>query len=301
MIEARTLRAWVKRALPPWMRRTIRAPITYLQRVGRWGIVLVQMRGVSLSDEVKLLGSALAAPFTCWRDLSHWQDPVLLADINVHVPGIGQFALRKRTDDLFHVLPYRERALIKAMRSLLRPGDMFVDAGANIGVYTVFASRLVGDSGKVVAFEMMPDTAEILLRHIDRNACSNTQMFQQALSDHAGDVFTARVSAGKHGQASIIRSDFGEGFSEVKVISTTLDASLVDGAAIRLIKMDLEGAEERAMTGAVEVLRRTHAVIFEDWTSPQQSTESGPRILRDLGFELRRIDGRNWIAVRASV
>ena len=260
----------------------------------------MQIRGYSARDELKLLASAVAAPFLSWRNLDRWQDPILLFDTHVHVSNIGSFFLRKRTDDLYHVLPQRELALISAMRAHLRPGDFFVDAGANIGIYTVLASRLVGSSGRVLAIEMMPDTAAILRRHMECNDCGNARMVQLALADLAGDAVTARVSPGKHGQASIIRADYDDKVSEITVQSTTLDTLLDDGAPIRLIKMDLEGAEERAMQGAADVLNRTHALIFEDWTSAAEASSSVPRILQTVGFQLRSLDARNWIAFRES-
>ena len=300
MTDPLRVRTFFKRILPAPIRRVLRAPITYGQRLGRWGIVLVQIRGCSVRDEMKLLASALAAPFVCWRDLDRWQDPILLFDTQVRVSGIGNFFLRRRTDDLYHVLPHREQALIAALHAQLRPGDFFVDAGANIGIYTVLASRLVGGNGRVLAIEMMPETAAILRRHIECNACCNTRIVEQALADRTGDAVTARVVAGHHGQASIVRTDYDGSVSESTVHTTTLDALLADGGPIRLIKMDLEGAEHRAVQGASEVLDRTHALIFEDWSVVAQSSASVQSILQSRGFGLRRIDGRNWIALRES-
>jgi hypothetical protein len=160
-------------------RKVVGTLIRYWQRLGRWGMVLIQVRGVSWHDQFKLLGSAVAAPAISLRSLSEWQDPVLLSDAVVRVGGIGTFHVRRWSDDLWHVLPWREREIHRALRRLLRSGDVFIDGGANIGIYTLLASQLVGPAGRVLAIEMMPDTAAILRRHVRENRCANVEIVEK--------------------------------------------------------------------------------------------------------------------------
>jgi len=119
----------LKRMLPRPIRVVLRALLHYTQRLARWGIILVQMRGASVLDEFKLILSACATPVVSLKHLMEWQDPVLLFDTEVVVHGVGRFHLRRHSDDLWHVLPWREQAVVKALRGRLQEGNIFSRCG----------------------------------------------------------------------------------------------------------------------------------------------------------------------------
>lgn len=281
-----------------WIARKTLGPITrYLQRIGRWAIVLWQVRGNTWRDEFRLVLSAAAAPVTALRNLSVWQDPVLLFDATVRVPGIGVFCVRRHTDDLWHILPWRERDIHYALRDLLRPGDVFIDAGANIGIYAVLASRLVGPTGKVMAIEMMSRTADVLQRHVAINNCSNVEIVERALSDRPGLTLTGRVPTGKHGQATIAQFSRSYGtFEEEEVRTTTLDELCRGFGHIALLKLDIEGAEERALAGARSMLQRTNRIIYESHTA----SEALASAVQQAGFRITLWLGKDRLAERES-
>jgi len=266
----------------------------YLQRLGRWAAILWQVRGASWRDELKLLASAGAAPFTALRDLSAWQDPILLFDAVVRVRGVGTFHARRHSDDLWHVLPWRERGVHAALRNLLGPGDLFVDAGANIGVYTVLASRLVGPTGRVLAIEMMPDTAAILRRHVNDNQCGNVEIIENALSHRSGETLTAAVPPGKYGQASIAEGPNSTAVDKQEVQTITLDDACREHQRIRLLKLDLEGAELPALAGGFSTLERTDKVIYESHTASDELAKLFDR----AGFGISRHLGKDRLAER---
>lgn len=281
--------------MPNSIRRLLAALIHYAQRLGRWVIILNQVRGASWRDHLKLVGSAAAAPVTALGDLSHWQDPVLLFDADVRVRGVGCFHVRRRSDDLWHVLPWREQDIHHALEQILGPGDIFVDAGANIGVYTLLASRLVGPTGRVIAIEMMPDTAAILRRHVRENNCGNVEIVEKALSDRADVKVTARVQPGKYGQASIAASAAGWTGQEEREVSTATLDQICDGIErIRLVKLDLEGAELQALVGANATLKRTDYVIYESHTSSGTLAE----LLKGAGFDVSISLGKDRLVQR---
>jgi FkbM family methyltransferase len=289
-------RSFAKQLLPLSARDGLRAVLTYAQRLGRWTVILRQLRGAAPRDQLKLLASALCAPVLSLRDLAHWQDPQLLFDARVEVLGVGKFALRKHTDDLWHVLPQRERHVLDAIAKTLGPGDIFVDAGANVGFFSVLASRAVGEDGRVIAIEMMPGTAAALRRNVALNDLSNVTVAECALSSRMGDTVEARVSPGKHGQASIIRKDITGSVRKVLVITSTFDW-LLRGLDPKLIKMDLEGAEKEAAEGATKVFAKTRSIVFEDWGEGDGLETLAGRLIA-MGFRLRKLDGRNWMAYR---
>ena len=277
----------------------LRRGLHYLQRNARWPIILWQCRGVSARDKISLLLSAFMAPLLSLRDLDEWQDPILLRDAEVDVPGFGRFACRARSDDLWHVLPFREKIIATAMSARLRPGDVFIDAGANIGVYTVLGARLVGPSGLVISIEMMPDTAQRLHSHIELNGLQNVVVVRAALSDEAGLTVKATVQQGKYGQATI-SSDaprYGVG-EEIEVVTTTLDSIARDVKRPRMMKIDIEGAEFLALKGAPELLKRLEAIVYESWNSDGSGTNPVGELLERNGFVLEPLDGNNWIALR---
>ena len=93
-----------------------------------------------------------------------------------------------------------ETALI---RSQLKPGDTFIDVGANFGYYTVLASKLVGPTGRVIAFEPDPRSFQLLERNVARNGCTNVVLEQKALADKPGTL-TLHVSDSNRGAHSVI-------------------------------------------------------------------------------------------------
>jgi hypothetical protein len=76
-----------------------------------------------------------------------------------------------------------DRAEIAFLRSVLQPGDIFVDVGAHIGIYSLVASRLVGETGRVLAVEAAPQTAKLLSRHVEINHAQNVIVRQLGVSD----------------------------------------------------------------------------------------------------------------------
>lgn len=295
----KSVRSSLKHYLPEPIRVVIRGILHYFQRLFRWPIILWQVRGKSFVDQLVLIQSALASPFIALRNLHAWQDPVLLRNAVVNVPGVGLFTLRARTDDLWHVLPWREQAIINLIRSQLNSGDVFIDAGANIGIYTILASRLVGPTGKIISVEMMPDTANCLEAHIRMNQLDNVTVVRNALSNVNGQIVTATVQEDKYGQATIATDSarFGLG-SHISVQTRTLDDIAHGTAHIRLMKIDLEGAELAALQGAKTLLPKLDAVVYESWGWKRSDVDPVDELLIDAGYRLSQVDGNNWMAQR---
>jgi FkbM family methyltransferase len=289
-----SVRAWAPG--PVWT--AARGVAVYAGRLRIWLSVLRQVRVSGPVEAAKLYASALCAPVTALRGLDAWQDPYLVFDTLVAVPGTGRFHCRRGTDDLFHVLPSGQKAVREALEATLKPGDVFIDAGANIGAFTLLGARLVGPEGRVIAVEMMPDTAGRLRNHLAINGLDWVEVVEQALSDRAGQELVARAPRLLAGQASIARKTFRtDDLVEHRVRTTTLDDLAAGLDRIALLKVDLEGAEAQAFAGGREMLGRTDAVVFEAWAGSDQG-EDGKSGLTGAGFEMRQIDGNNILAVR---
>ena len=288
-------RQTLKTYVPSFLWTSLRRSVTYVRRIQAWQAVKREIAGISEADRKKLRDARRSGWRSAWHALDEWQDPVLLEAARVRVHSVGEFALRAHSDDLYHVLPSREKAVLAAIRNGLKPGDIFVDAGANIGFYTVVASKLVGPTGKVVAIEMMPDTAARLRDHIAMNELTNVEVIEFALADRSGATITATVPNGKYGQASIAADGATNGMRHVDVETRTIDEVLADiSERIALMKMDLEGAEEMALLGAKETLPRIDAIIFEQLNNDVIVSD----YLGEVGFASVMLDPHNFLASR---
>ena len=284
----------IKPYIPLFIRQIYRAIMNYFKRIGRWLIILVQMRGNTVADEFKLIVSALFSPISSLKHLLKWQNPVLLFDASVKVYGNGKFYVRAYTDDIWHVLPWRESEIFNVIKQTLKKGDIFVDAGANIGVYSVLASAMVGKDGKVCSIEMIPNTANRLREHGQINNCQNINIIEKALSDKKDDIVRAYIPKNRFGMASIEVQHDDKDTELIEVKTDTLDDILNRYEKIDLMKMDLEGAELKALYGATDVIAKTKNIIFETHTQMNEIVE----LLEKMGFKIQALSGRDMLAIK---
>lgn len=169
---------------------------------------------------------------------------------------------------------------VRVIRNLLRPGDVFVDAGANIGYITLIAAARVGAAGKVYAFEPQPDNFRRLSENLAINANPpQVEAYAMALSDRAGEttIYYPDVDAASgdnHGTSSVfLRAD-------IKTKSSTIATQRLDAVlpnvTPRLVKIDVEGAEPLVIDGMHGQL--THA------TPPMIVIEHNPTTAANAGF-----------------
>jgi len=129
----------------------------------------------------------------------------------------------------------------------LKPGDVFVDIGANIGVMSFDAARLVGPQGRVIAFEPEPRNMRLLLRGIAANGFAHISAFALALSDAPRIVSMTGNSNG-----TVIAADPLMGL----VQAIPGDELLAGQPRIDMIKLDIEGHEPAALRGLRRTLQR---------------------------------------------
>jgi len=279
--------------MPVTARRAGRGMLNYFDRIATWRDILREIDGATPQDKRWLRRSALAAPVTAWGGFYGWRNPVLLHDVDVDVPVLGRFRAHARSDELYLLLPQREAAVYAATRALLRPGDTVVDAGANIGAFSVLAARLIGPAGRLVAIEMMPRTAERLRANLARNGLA-AEVVEAALAAESGRMVTAAIDPAKGGQATLALAHTLDRPETHHVVTRTLDEVLAGHGEIALLKLDIEGAELDALAGAGAVLRRTRAIIFEQLDDAGLIAEA---IVR-AGFTVQRLDRHNFLAQR---
>ncbi|MBW8091877.1 MULTISPECIES: FkbM family methyltransferase [Streptomyces] len=173
-----------------------------------------------------------------------------------------------------------EPHMTRWLQRRLQPGDVFVDVGANIGYYSVLASRLVGRNGKVVSVEASPAFHRILLRHAQRNGCANIRAVNAAVSDRDELLTFILASSRNMGANSIVPYD-GPAESTFQIAARPLPALLTEEeiTRARVIKIDVEGAEGGVVRGLLPLLGRVRpdAELTVEVT-PQRMAELGESV-----------------------
>ena len=154
---------------------------------------------------------------------------------------------------------------LRELDQLLKPGDVFIDVGANIGLYTLKAARLVGPEGKVAALEPGHDAYQQLKANLALNDYDWVRPLKIAASDEEGVAVLHHVPLGDDPQAfSLVAHPQAV---EGETVRTTRLDTLVEQLAfdrIDLIKIDVEGAEPMVLDGATRVLSAQRpAILFE--------------------------------------
>lgn len=148
------------------------------------------------------------------------------------------------------------------MSRLLTQGMTFVDVGANWGYFTLYAAYLVGSHGRVISVEADPRAWRVLKANVDRNALSQVSLFASAASDVAGTLSMFRYGHETDDAANfgvtIATSSVPHHGSRFDVEARPLDDVLDDADVERVdfLKMDIEGAEARALRGLERRLSR---------------------------------------------
>ena len=157
-----------------------------------------------------------------------------------------------------------EPHLTAAITDVLKPGDSFVDVGANIGWYAILAASIVGPTGSVLAVDVDPQNVEVLNRSLAANNFTNTAVIPIALSDSVGTVVLQKLRGSNN---QIVTAGDEREAPNRNMTALPLDV-LVRGLArkIDVVKIDVEGAEFFVLKGAEETVREYRPVIFLEFT-----------------------------------
>lgn len=177
----------------------------------------------------------------------------------------------------------------RVISAALRPGDVFVDVGANIGFFSLLAARLIGESGTVHAVEATPSTADLLDANIARNRIATIRVHRCAAGDRQASARMMVRDGGNIGSNYLALGDGAAGDPGATIPVRRLD-QLLAGERIRLIKLDIEGAEAMALRGAGDLLAGDSA--------PALLFEFSPAMLRAMGDDpaglLAGLEGKGY-------
>lgn len=142
---------------------------------------------------------------------------------------------------------YREKE-IELFKQMIKPDDLIVEIGANIGIYTVFFAQTVGKQGTVMAFEPQRIIFQNLCANLALNSITNTYCYGVAVGDAFGSIQLPKIDLA----SSHIESEL------VQVI--TLDS--LNLPFCRLLKIDMEGMEWKILQGAASTIKRLQPIIY---------------------------------------
>jgi FkbM family methyltransferase len=151
----------------------------------------------------------------------------------------------------------------KFLKNYLKAGDIFMDIGANIGCYTMIASKIVGSEGEIHAFEPVSKVFDKLLFNIQLNNLSNISTNRKAVYETSGTLEFFVSSRENEGMSSIFRHDTESGeIEKVKAISIDEYVEKMNIQRIDMMKIDIEGAEIFALKGMKNTIKRFKPIII---------------------------------------
>lgn len=193
----------------------------------------------------------------------------------------------------------------KLFKSLIREGMVVVDIGAYAGYYSLVAADLVGEEGKVYAFEPNPENYVLLLKNLEVNRCKNVTPVQKAIADRDGRarLFLAQENKGDHRLF-----DSNDGRESITVDVTSLDAFFKErDYRVDVIKMDIQGSEMAALKGMTRILEKNDdlKILTEFWPNGIRMSGASPeeflKKLVEFGFELYHINEKRKLVEPISV
>jgi FkbM family methyltransferase len=181
---------------------------------------------------------------------------------------------------LYFLGEYEEPEIL-FLEKTLRPGDVFIDGGANIGLFTLVASRAVGDAGKIFAFEAAKENFERLSYQLQLNGCKNVNALHLALSDSPGQI---EIKIHQKNNNSGMTGAYLDVYSSSELTpATSLDDFVATAGLteLALIKLDIEGGEFRAVKGMVKTLEKFRPVLM---------VEFEPALLKRAGHSIEELE-----------
>jgi len=194
-----------------------------------------------------------------------------------------------------------EKDLSEQFMRRIKKGDIFLDIGANIGYYSLFAASFLDGTGKVYSFEPLPELCEQMHRSIEENNFSNIEVFNLGLSDKEGEreiyIRDENIGGSSLSQLSNLTSVKIFGAKKIKV--KKLDLLLNNNLGVDIIKIDVEGHEYEALKGAASVLKKNHPLIFMEFSPVFYVRDYAEKpyelilFLRNLGYSFFTLDGKD--------
>jgi len=183
---------------------------------------------------------------------------------------------------------------------LVHRGDVVFDVGANFGLFTRFLSEAVGEEGKVLSFEPIPQIFEALSQSVKKLKLSNVECLKLAVSDRPGCAEMAIPLRGdgsrNHYEASLEEVGAGQETETFTAEMVSLDGLCADRGLGRVdfIKIDVEGHELSVLRGARRLMGQCRPRILLEVNEPLHEAGHGAEVkawIEEAGYEIRIFEG----------
>jgi FkbM family methyltransferase len=170
----------------------------------------------------------------------------------------------------------------------LQKNEDFLDIGAHFGYFTLLASEIVGENGRVISFEPTLKSFELL--HLNSKTLKNVNCFQKAISDSEEKiVFYEFPNLHSEYNSSDVSQFENENWfkdsvpQKVEVNATTIDLIAEnEGIRPRIIKIDVEGAELNVIRGGLNYIKKYSPIIVMEYLEPQRKNDTHKEALKIL-------------------
>ncbi|MGN6267196.1 MAG: FkbM family methyltransferase [Ginsengibacter sp.] len=161
-----------------------------------------------------------------------------------------------------------EKDEIQFLKSNLKPGDIFVDIGSNVGLFSLVASKIVGANGFVHSFEPTPQTFARLQKNIALNGFINIKAKNIGLSDEKGKLDLQISENGFDAWNTFAKKENKRFQHKVSIEVSTIDDELteIDKSRISFMKIDVEGWEKFVLKGGTSFFRNYSPVVMVEFT-----------------------------------
>lgn len=185
-----------------------------------------------------------------------------------------------------------ERATSEVFLDLIKPGDTVLDLGANVGYFSLLCATLTGPTGRVLAFEPIPSVRANLMKNIALNQLQNIEVVPKAVLEAASNVTIFEGPDGHKGTSSL--RPLSGSAKQLTIQSVALDSFAKELGRVKCIKIDVEGAEMRALMGMEVLVQRDHPAFVIEFTDAYlksfgHSTQLMSDWLVTRGYRLYRI------------
>ncbi len=189
-----------------------------------------------------------------------------------------------------------EEDILLFLKTQLKKGDAYVDIGANIGQHALFASQLVGLTGRVYAFEPNINIYEQFNKSIRASNIQNIQLYNFGLANK-DEQLTLHINPINKGGSSLVA--YAENMEKMSVTIKNGDVVLKDVPRVDFVKIDVEGYEADVLEGLSELISRCRPKILLEFTPifyNKKNENDGLRILNfliDKKYSVRDLEGES--------
>ena len=199
-----------------------------------------------------------------------------------------------------------EIRLARLLIQQLHPGDTFVDIGAHFGYFSLLASVLVGETGTVYAFEASRSTFQLLQKNTDH--LTNIKIFNKAVSNSNENItfYQFPVMYSEYNSMEVGQFAKEGWFKKFKPEATEIEAITINQLILQhkitpqIIKIDVEGAEDKVIAGAQEALQTIHPFVVLEYLEPSRQNEAhrkAAKLLQLTGYQAYSIDEKGELVL----